>query len=271
MVQVVGQESRPEQHTWRRRPPSPGIVGVQGHGWPFPASQGRAAGRWDSCLRPGRLAKPQVLAWGRGARPPVTGEVCGALARLPRFGSPQPRIPGEEACVVSGRLHQGLLAPRPRPMTQPMAQPFGKAESHSAPSQLPRPCDLTALPTGQRGTAELERCLPRLGGGCRSRGAGPPHPSPGRGLRRPCKSGGKARRHHPQPGWPTGHSPDPGLGLVASPGTGGQAPRDGRKAWSSPGQRVQPGASRASHPAALRRRLPAVPEPLRAPSVQKVS
>ena len=122
-----------------------------------------------------------------------------------------------------------------------MVQPFGKAESHwRPPTQLPRPYDLTHLPLGKRPALELEGCLPRPRGGgkggkggCRSRGAGPPHPSPSGGggcsgcLAKVGVGGGSAL---------LGLAGPQGLGLVASPGTGGA---DLKKVWSSLEQRAQ--------------------------------
>lgn len=43
----------------------PGDLGVvQGHGCLGLTCQGRAPGRWGSCLRGGRLEEPEALAWG---------------------------------------------------------------------------------------------------------------------------------------------------------------------------------------------------------------
>lgn len=137
-------------------------------------------------------------------------------------------------------------------------QPFGKAESHSAPSQLSRPCGLTHLRTGQRPTAEVEGCLPRPGtqapGGARvgagAGGAGPLHPPP------PGKAGCLAR---------VGGGVAPVLRLAGAPGAAlMQAPRRppyrGRASRPRTARSLQGQAVPAGTPGAARCR-PALTQP----------
>lgn len=85
--------------------------------------------------------------WGVGGGGPVGGSRVGSALQL---HSHKDSIWGDvPPSQGRGEAHAG--------------QPFGKAESHSAPSQLSRPCGLTHLRTGQRPTAEVEGCLPRPG------------------------------------------------------------------------------------------------------------
>lgn len=275
-------------------PPSQGDLGVQGHSWPFLACQGRASGRWDSCLRPGRLLESKVLAWGKGTRPPVTqetgaigptgpgGGVRGLWFGCPapnshRLGSPQPSIPGGEtggqhqgrcspAAASPQRLHLGLCAPEPQPVVKPtqnglfarLSPTRPPASSHSS---VISPTCPQAKGQRQRGKDAFPGLAPR------PRGQGwvrdqkrlahctPPHLGK-QAAWQEWESGGGWR---PSSAWLAQHGTAPiqARRMMDSPGTGGQAlgPEKG-VVLTRAGASGEAYCSRATHPDPLLRLTP---------------